>query len=108
MSTQTGVNADPFPGVVFYYSTDEEDCYAIRYVVLKPGDSVTFRTPWLISPADEVFALAFFLDAWPNSDNHGSYTLKFDRIDDAKSPVYYNLGERVYNVEGLISPMKTE
>src|SRR5262249_2583006 len=50
MSRQTGVDADPFPGVVFYYSTDEEDGYAVRYVVLKPGESVTFRTPWLISP----------------------------------------------------------
>ncbi len=83
MSTQTGGDADPFPGVVFYYSTDEEDCYAIRYVVLKPGDSVTFRTPWLISPDDEVFALAFFLDAWPGTENHGSYTLTFRRGDEA-------------------------
>ena len=45
-----GSGRRPFPGVVFYYSTDEEDGYAVRYVVLKPGDSVTFRTPWLISP----------------------------------------------------------
>lgn len=81
MSNQKGVDADPFPGVVFYYSTDEEDGYAVRYVVLKPGDSVTFRTPWLIAPADEVFAAAFFLDAWPSSENHGDYTLTFRRGD---------------------------
>lgn len=83
MSAQTGADADPFPGVVFYYSADEEDGYAVRYVVLKPGESVTFRTPWLISPNDEVFALAFFLDAWPGSENHGSYTLTFHRGDGA-------------------------
>lgn len=79
MSAETGGDADPFPGVVFYYSTDDEDGYAVRYAVLKAGDSVTFRTPWLISPGDEVFALAFFLDAWPDSENHGSYTLTFQR-----------------------------
>jgi hypothetical protein len=83
MSAQTGADADPLPGVVFYYSTDDEDGYAIRYVVLKVGDSVTFRTPWLISPGDEVFALAFFLDAWPDSENHGSYTLTFQRHDES-------------------------
>jgi len=83
MSNQTGADADPFPGVVFFYSTDEEDGYAIRYVVLKPGDSVTFHTPWLISPDDEVFAAAFFLDAWPGSENHGSYTLMFQRGEEA-------------------------
>jgi hypothetical protein len=79
MSGDTGVDADPFPGVVFYYSTDKEHGYAVRYVVLKPGESVTFKTPWLISPQDEVFAAAFFLDAWPDSDNRGSYTLTFER-----------------------------
>jgi hypothetical protein len=82
MSRQTGVDADPFPGVVLYYSTDEEDGYAVRYTVLKPACSVTFRTPWLISPSDEVFAAAFFLDAWPDSDNHGRYTLTFQRADE--------------------------
>lgn len=86
MSDQTGADADPFPGVVFYYSTDEEDGYAVRYAVLKPGDSLTFRTPWLISESDEVFALAFFLDAWPGSENHGRYTLTFQRGDEVTRP----------------------
>jgi hypothetical protein len=89
MSGDTGVDADPFPSVVFYYSTDEEDGYAVRYVLLKPGDSVTFKTPSLISPQDEVFATAFFLDAWPDSDNRGSYTLTFQRAEkvENESPV---------------------
>jgi hypothetical protein len=85
MSDQTGVDADPFPGVVFYYSTGEEDGYAVRYVILKPGESVRFKTPWLISPDDEVFAAAFFLDAWPDSDNRGSYTLTFERAEEVAS-----------------------
>ena len=37
MTEQTGTNADPFPGVVVIYPTDEEDCYAIRQIVLAPG-----------------------------------------------------------------------
>jgi hypothetical protein len=34
-------------------------------------------------PDDEVFALAFFLDARPDSENHGSYTPTFRRGDEA-------------------------
>ena len=50
MSEETGADADPFPGVVVIYPTDEEDCYAIRQIVLAPGKSITFRSPWLIAP----------------------------------------------------------
>jgi RNA polymerase sigma factor (sigma-70 family) len=75
MTSQTGPNADPFPGVVLIYGTDEEDGYAIRQTVLAPGKSITFRTPWAINPVDEVNLIAFFLDAWPQTPKRGSYTL---------------------------------
>jgi hypothetical protein len=75
MSSQTGVDADPFPGVFVLYGTDEEDCYATRQIVLAPGKSITFRSPWLIDPASDVSLLAFFLDVWPDSPNRGSYKL---------------------------------
>jgi RNA polymerase sigma factor (sigma-70 family) len=75
MSSQSGVDADPFPGVFVLYGTDEEDCYATRQIVLAPGKSITFRSPWLIDPASDVSLLAFFLDVWPDSPNRGSYKL---------------------------------
>ena len=75
MTSQTGVDADPFPGVLVLYPTDEEDCYAIRQIVLAPGKSITFRSPWLIDPVSDVTLLAFFLDVDPISPNRGSYKL---------------------------------
>jgi hypothetical protein len=78
MSDETGANADPFPGVVVIYPTDEEDCYAIRQIVLAPGKSITFRSPWLIAPNSEVFLLAFFLDTYAGNPKRGSYTLTIE------------------------------
>ena len=75
MTAATGVNADPFPGVVLFYGTDEEDCYAIRQTVLAPGKSITFRSPWNIKPKDDVYLMAFFLDYSPKDPKRGSYTL---------------------------------
>ena len=75
MSASTGRDADPFPGVVLVYGTDEEDGYAIRQTVLAAGKSITFRTPWAINPDDEVFLMAFFLDVWPDTTKRGSYKL---------------------------------
>ncbi len=75
MTSQTGPDADPFPGVVLIYGTDEEDGYAIRQTVLAPGKSITFRTPWVINPEDEVNLIAFFLDISPHDQKRGSYTL---------------------------------
>ncbi len=75
MTKQTGPDADPFPGVVLVYSTDEEDGYAIRQAVLAPGKSITFKTPWLISPKDEVNLMAFFLTIDPQGVTRGSYKL---------------------------------
>jgi RNA polymerase sigma factor (sigma-70 family) len=76
MTSHTGPDADPFPGVVLIYATDEEeDGYAIRQTVLAPGKSITFRMPWALYPEDEVFLIAFFLDLWPQTQKRGSYTL---------------------------------
>jgi hypothetical protein len=81
MSDETGDQADPFPGILLFYSIDDEDGYAVRQVMLKPGDSVSFTTPWLIQEKDEVFAAAAFVDAWADSPNQGGYTLTFTRSE---------------------------
>ena len=81
MTDHTGVDADPFAGVVLFYGTDEEDCYAIRQTVLAPGKPVTFRSPWNIAPTpggSGVYLQAFFLDPAPNDPNRGSYSLTIE------------------------------
>jgi hypothetical protein len=79
MSEQTGRDADPFPGVVVHYPTDEQDCYAERQIVLAPGKSNTFRSPWLIDPKSGVHLMAFFIDAsWAGHPKRGSYTLTIE------------------------------
>jgi RNA polymerase sigma factor (sigma-70 family) len=78
MSDETGADADPFPGVAVVYPTDEEDGFAIRQIVLAPGKSVTFRSPWLIAPNSEVFLMAFFLDTYASNPKRGSYTLTIE------------------------------
>jgi hypothetical protein len=78
MTDSTGNDADPFPGVVLFYGTDEEDGYAIRQNVLAPGRSITFKTPWLINPKDDVFLMAFFLGGSPDDPKRGSYTLTIE------------------------------
>ncbi|MCX6070042.1 MAG: hypothetical protein NTU91_04140 [Chloroflexi bacterium] len=45
LSDQTGAQADPFPGVILAYATNEEDGFAMRYRVARPGDSFEFCTP---------------------------------------------------------------
>lgn len=92
MTSQTGVDADPFPGLMLYYPTDEEDCYAWRMAVLRPGDKVTFKTPWLIKPDDEVFALAFFLAITPD-EHRGSYKLAIKKTREA--PVVLNHSDAI-------------
>jgi RNA polymerase sigma factor (sigma-70 family) len=79
MSEQTGPDADPFSGVLVHYPTDEQDCYAERQIVLAPGKSITFRSPWLIDPGDGVHLMAFFIDAaWAGHSKRGSYTLTIE------------------------------
>jgi RNA polymerase sigma factor (sigma-70 family) len=75
MTDSTGPDADPYPGVVLVYGTDEEDGYAIRQTVLAPGKSITFKTPWAINPEDEVYLMAFFLDIFSQKMKRGSYKL---------------------------------
>jgi hypothetical protein len=75
MSEQTGADADPAAGVVVLYGTDEEDGCAERMIVLTPGKSFTFRSPWNIDPADGVGLTVFFIDNWPGHPKRGSYTL---------------------------------
>jgi RNA polymerase sigma factor (sigma-70 family) len=75
MSDSTGPDADPFPGVVLVYSTDEEDGYAIRQAIVAPGKSITFKTPWNVAPESGGFLMAFFLTIYPESINRGSYKL---------------------------------
>ncbi len=82
MSEQTGADADPSPGVVVLYNTDEEDCCAERQIVMSPGKSITFRSPWLIDPSEGVSLTAFFLDSWPGHPKRGSYTLTITEADD--------------------------
>ena len=73
LSEQTGAESDPAPGVVLFYATGEEDGFATRYAVLPTGGTVTFRTP--DADPEDVYLAAFFLDAWPQSENIGRYTL---------------------------------
>ncbi len=86
MSEQTGADADPFPGVVVIYPTDEEDGYAIRQIVLAPGKSITFRSPWLIAPNTEIFLLTFFLDTYAGDPKRGSYTLTIEETGERARP----------------------
>ena len=82
MTESTGADADPFPGVVVLYATDEEDCYAMRQIVMTPGKSITFRSPWLIDPSAGVSLSAFFLDEAAGHPKRGSYTLTITEADD--------------------------
>ncbi len=86
MSDQTGADADPFPGVVVIYPTDEQDCYAIRQIVLAPGKSITFRAPWLIAPNSEIFLLASFLDTYADNPKRGRYTLTIEETGERARP----------------------
>lgn len=73
LTPETAREADPHPGVVAFYCTNDEDGYATRYAALKPGDVLTFQSP--AGRATDRFLSAFFLDYWPESDNRGQYAL---------------------------------
>ena len=78
MSDQTGHDADPFPGVVVLYGTDEEDCYAIRQIVLAPGKSITFRSPWIIDPKARRLPDGVLPRHLADDPKRGSYTLTIE------------------------------
>jgi RNA polymerase sigma factor (sigma-70 family) len=103
MSDQTGADADPYPGVVVIYPTDEEDCYAIRQIVLAPGKSITFRSPWLISPNDDVFLMAFFLDTWAGDSKRGSYTLTIEESAELTAPEH-TINAPIHGIPGPRPP----
>jgi hypothetical protein len=80
-SPDTDRDADPIPGVILFYSTGEQDGFAIFYRVLKPGDSLSFTTPSLASgvrPAD-IFLTAFIIDYWDNEPHRGWFILRVER-----------------------------
>ncbi len=51
MNEQTGPDADPFPGVVVNYPTDEQDGYAERQIVLRRESRSRFGPRTSLSPA---------------------------------------------------------
>jgi hypothetical protein len=73
LSQHRGSKADPFPGVVIFYCSNEEDGYATKSQVLAPGETLSFTTPRK-HPKD-IFLSAFFIDYWPKSKNRGQYEL---------------------------------
>ncbi|MDA8127025.1 MAG: hypothetical protein M0009_17790 [Deltaproteobacteria bacterium] len=77
LSNQTGAEADPLPGVVLFYATNEQDGFATLYRVLKPGETIRFTTPNEEDP--NVFLLAFVMDYWEQSINTGKYVLTVDK-----------------------------
>jgi len=76
-SNQAGAEADPMPGVVIFYPTNEQDGFASIYRVLKPGESIKFKTP--NEEDNNVFILAFVMDYWDASVNKGSYILTVEK-----------------------------
>jgi len=79
LSDQTGAQADPFPGVVLAYATNEDDGWAMLYRVARPGDTFEFRTSVSTGSQYDFHLLAFFLDPYSNSPNRGSYTVHVTR-----------------------------
>ena len=76
MSDHTGSAADPFPGVTVVYSTNEQDGFADRMKVAKPGDRFSFTTPR--KGGVDIFLTAFFIDHWKETPNRGQYKLKIE------------------------------
>ena len=74
LSSHTGRQADPFPGVVLFYCTGGPDGYETKYQVVKSGETIRFRTP-NTRHKKYVFLSAFFIDYWPKSKNRGEYQL---------------------------------
>jgi len=73
-STERGSDSDPMPGVVVFYSTNQEDGFDSEYAVLRKGEKITFTTPK--GDPGNVFLMAFVLDYWPESKNSGTFSLR--------------------------------
>jgi hypothetical protein len=80
-SPDTDRDADPIPGVILFYSTNEQDGFATYYRVLSPGNSVSFTTPSLASGVrpEDVFLSAFIIDYWENAVHRGGFILRVER-----------------------------
>jgi hypothetical protein len=116
MSDSTGADADPFAGVVVLYTTDEEDCFAERQIVMASGKSITFRAPWLTNPPTNGYLMAFFLDTWPGHPKRGSYTLTIEETGEQaaaehtiKAPFDGIITERgrSVNIGGPVRPVRS-
>lgn len=73
-SSHKGRLADPMPGLIVFYCTNEQDGFSSEYRVLRSGDSLSFVTP--NRNGKYQFLTAFFIDYWPASANRGGYELK--------------------------------
>jgi len=80
-SPDTGADADPIPGVILFYSTGEQDGFAVYYRLLAPGEALSFTTPSLASGVlpNDVFLMAFIIDYWQNAVHRGAFTLTVER-----------------------------
>ena len=76
MSDHTNSAADPFYGVTIVYCTNEQDGFADRMKVARPGDKLSFVTPR--KGGEDIFLSAFFIDYWKESPNHGQYKLTIE------------------------------
>ena len=73
LSSDTGQKSDPIPGAVVFYCTNEQDGFATKTDIIRPGDEISFTTPK--QEGNDLFLSAFFIDYWPESDNRGQYEL---------------------------------
>jgi hypothetical protein len=80
-SPDTGGDADPIPGVILFYSTGEQDGFAVYYRILAPGETLSFTTPSLASGVrpEDIFLMAFIIDYWDNAVHRGRFTLRVER-----------------------------
>jgi hypothetical protein len=84
---QNGKDADPMPGVVLFYPTNEQDGFASIYKVMVPGETIVFTTP--SEEPENVFLLAFVMDYWSGSANKGAFQLRVEKVsagNDGNSP----------------------
>ena len=103
LSSHTKSKADPFPGMTVFYCTNEEDGFATRTKVVRPGDQISFLTPK--KEGRDLFLSAFFLDYWAESENRGQYelTIRADPVRRLKDRVSKN-ADRILNLNFGLEP----
>ncbi|MCP4858524.1 MAG: hypothetical protein GY903_28950 [Fuerstiella sp.] len=107
LSSHTKSKADPFPGVTVFYCTNEQDGFATRTKVLKPGDQISFVSPKRQGKA--LFLSAFFLDYWAESPNRGRYELAI-QAEPVKRPKqrHSKYADRLLNINFGREPRSSE